>query len=58
MEITKVELFDFSIFKFIFYFYVFFFVLFLRIFSIKPQNTYMIIHEIRSFWNFNTFTNF
>ena len=51
IKITKVELFDFSIFEFIFYFY--------DCFNYSDtQNTYVLIyHEIRNFWNFDSFTN-
>ena len=46
IEITKVELFDFSIFEFIFYFYD-------CLNYSNTQNTYLIMyHQIRIFWNF------
>ena len=52
IKITKVELLDFFIFEFIFYFYV-------RLnCSSNTQNTYMIIYEIGSLWNFDSFTNY
>ena len=51
IKISKVELFDFSIFEFIFYFYD------CLNFS-DTQNTYMIIYyQIQNFWNFNSYTN-
>ena len=51
IEITKVELFDFSIFAFILYFYD-------CLNYSNTQNTYLIIyHQIRNFLNFDSFTN-
>ena len=51
IEITKVELFDFSISEFIFYFYD-------CLNDSNTQNTYLIInHRIRMFSNFDSFTN-
>ena len=51
IEITKVELFDFSISEFILYFYD-------CLNYSKSQNTYLIInHKIRNFLNFDSFTN-
>ena len=51
IEITKVELFDFSIFEFIFHFYD-------CLNYSNTQNTYLIMyHQIRIFRNFDNFTN-
>ena len=51
IKITKVELFDLSIFEFIFYFYD-------CVNYSDTRNTYMIIYyQIRNFWNFYSFTN-
>ena len=51
IEITKVELFDFSIFEFILYFYD-------CLHYSNTENTYLIIyHEIRNFLNFDSFKN-
>ena len=51
IEITKVELFDFSISEFILYFYD-------CLKYSNTQNTYLIIyHQIRNFLNFDSFTN-
>ena len=49
IKITKVKLFDFFIFKFIFHFYV--------CFELFEHSKYMIIYQIKIFWNFDTFTN-
>ena len=51
IEITKVELFDFSISEFILYFHD-------CLNDLNTQNTYLIIyHQIRKFLNFDSFTN-
>ena len=51
IKITKVELFDFSIFEFILHFYD-------CLNYSNTQNTYLIIyHKIRNFWNTDSFKN-